>query len=119
MRPENHTPIAFTSASAQAAGTLLAGESHQVDFEGHNAQEDQWSDIVRIHPKPSRTFSSWRIPRVVTDSLVEADKSLQAGACTASCIMLGRALEAVCRDVLIPGSFAPQRRGKLPLRGRK
>ena len=91
--------------------TLLAGESHQVDFAGHNAHEDQWSDIVRIHPKPSRTFSSWRIPRVVTDSLLEADKSLQAGASTASCVMLGRALEAVCRDVLIPGSFAPQPTG--------
>ena len=97
-----------------SCGTLLAGESHQVDFEGHNAREDQWSDIVRIHPKPSRTFSSWRIPRVVTDSLLEADKSLQAGACTASCVMLGRALEAVCRDVLIPGSFTPQPPGQAP-----
>jgi hypothetical protein len=87
--------------------TLLAGESHQVDFEGYDAQEDRWSDIVRIYPKPAKAFSSWRIPRVVTDSLIEADKSLQVGAHTASCVMLGRALEAVCRDTLHPGSYEP------------
>src|SRR6185369_11405742 len=41
-----------------------------------------------------------RIPRVVTDSLSEADRSLQAGANIAACVMLGRALEALCRDII-------------------
>lgn len=87
--------------------TPLAGESHQVDFEGIDADEDRWSDIVRVFPKPARSFSSWRIPNVVTDSLSEADKCLQVGAHTVACAMLGRALEAVCRDILLPKSFEP------------
>ena len=81
---------------------VLVGESDQIDFEDFDAYEDRWSDIVRVYPRPSKTFSSWRIPKVVQDSLNEADKSLQAGANIAACVMLGRALEALCRDLLEP-----------------
>lgn len=80
--------------------SLLAGESHQVDFAGWDSDEDRWSDIVRIHPKPPKTFLSYRIPRSVRDSIQDAEKSLQANANIAACAMLGRALEAVCRDLL-------------------
>ena len=55
---------------------------------------------MRIFPKPPKTFSSYRIPKVVSDSITEADRSLQANANIAACVMLGRALEAVCRDVI-------------------
>ena len=80
--------------------SLLAGESHQINFAGLDADEDRWSDIVRIFPKPPKTFLSYRIPKAVRDSISEADKSLQANANIAACAMLGRALEAVCRDLL-------------------
>lgn len=80
--------------------TILAGESEQLDFEDIDAEYDRWSDFVRIYPRPPKVFSSYRIPRVVSDSLLEADRSMQAGANIASCVMLGRALEALCRDVL-------------------
>jgi hypothetical protein len=80
--------------------SLLAGESEQVDFGGYNADEDFWTDIVRVFPKPPKQFFSHRIPRQVTESLAEAERSLQASANTAACVMLGRALEAMCRDVL-------------------
>jgi hypothetical protein len=80
--------------------SLLAGKSHQVDFAGFDADEDAWSDIIRVYPKPPKTFLSSRIPRVVKDSLNEAHHSLQGGANIAACVMLGRALEAVCRHVL-------------------
>lgn len=80
--------------------SLLAGETHQTSFEGYDDYEDYWTDIVRIYPKPPKTFSSYMIPRVVKDSIIEADRSLQANANIAACVMLGRALEAVCRDVL-------------------
>jgi hypothetical protein len=79
---------------------ILVGESDQVDFANIDAEYDRWSDVVRVYPRPSKTFSSWRIPNVVTASLSEADKSLQAGANIAACVMLGRALEALCRDAL-------------------
>jgi hypothetical protein len=46
-------------------------------------------------------FTSYRIPASVKQSLAEADKVVQAGAYLAACIMFGRALEAVCRDVLL------------------
>ena len=80
--------------------SILAGEKEQIWFENYDAHEDRWSDVVRVYPKPPKTFSSYRIPRVVKDSLNEADRSLQAGANIAACVMLGRALEALCRDIL-------------------
>jgi hypothetical protein len=80
--------------------SLLAGESHKVNFAGWDADEDRWSDIVRIYPKPPKTFLSNRIPASVRNSIAEAEKSMQANANIASCAMLGRALEGVCRDLL-------------------
>ena len=83
-----------------SCNAILAGEKDQIGFEGYDSHENRWSDVVRIYPKPPKTFSSYRIPRVVKDSLREADRSLQAGANIAACVMLGRALEALCRDIL-------------------
>lgn len=81
--------------------TLLAAESHQLRFRGWEGDdEDGWSDPVRVHPKPPKTFSSFRIPKNVTVSLVEGDIALQGNAKIAACAMFGRALEALCRDVL-------------------
>lgn len=80
--------------------SLLAGESQQTAFGGYDSPEDEWSDVVRVYPRPPKAFNSYRIPKVVKDSLVEADRSMQANANVAACVMLGRALEAVCRDVL-------------------
>ena len=89
--------------------TLLSGESHQTAFMEWGAEFDEWSDVVRLYPKPAKTFSSCRIPHVVTDSLVQGDRSLQAGAHTAACVMFGRALEAVCRNLLQPSPPAKVR----------
>lgn len=80
--------------------TILVGASEQLYFAQYNAYEDEWSAIVRVFPKPPKSFYSSRIPKVVKDSLGEADRSLQVGANIAGCIMLGRALEAVSRDVV-------------------
>jgi hypothetical protein len=80
---------------------LLAAESQQRRFSGWEGDEfDVWSDPVRVHPKPPKTFTSYRIPNVVRNSLIEADIALQGGAKHAACVMLGRALEGLCRDVL-------------------
>lgn len=68
------------------------------EFEGEEA--DVWSEPVRVHPKPPKTFSSLRIPSSVTTSLTEADIALQGSASLAACVMFGRALEGVCRDYL-------------------
>src|ERR1700676_2669272 len=80
--------------------TLLVGYSEQLDFAEYGADYDRWSDIVRVHPKPIKTFISTRIPKVVKDSLAEADRCLQAGSPTAACVMLGRALEAIFHHLL-------------------
>jgi hypothetical protein len=50
----------------------------------------------------------------VTDSLAEADKCVQAGAHTAAAAMLGRALEALCRNVLEPATSAARQPGEAP-----
>lgn len=79
-------------------GQLIAGESFQRAFEGEDADYDEWTDVVRVYPKPPKQFTSSSIPKVVTQSLNEADRALQADASTAACVMMGRALEALCRD---------------------
>ncbi|QRX82288.1 DUF4145 domain-containing protein [Glaciimonas sp. PAMC28666] len=79
---------------------ILVGESDQLDFKDVDSYDDRWSEVIRVYPKPPKTFLSLRIPPVVTDSLKEADRTLQAGANIATCMMLGRAIEALCRDVL-------------------
>ena len=86
---------------------VLVGHSYQIDFEGYDADEDRWSDIVRVFPCPNKAFASFNIPKVVRASLAEADKCIQVGAYTASCLMVGRAIEAVCRHSLHPEDFAP------------
>ncbi|MEA3188992.1 MAG: hypothetical protein QOD99_2822 [Chthoniobacter sp.] len=103
--------------SCPSCSALLAGEATQVGFEGYDSDSDVWTDVVRVFPKPGRTFSSTRIPRVVRDSLLEADRSLQANANIAACVMLGRALEAVCRDLLEPIAPASPPQPAPPLPG--
>jgi hypothetical protein len=81
--------------------SVLAAESRQLRFKGWEGDdEDVWSEPVRVYPKPPKTFSSFRIPSTVTRSLTEADIALQGNANHAACVMFGRALEGVCRDVL-------------------
>ncbi len=92
----------LTVGSCPSCGTLLAGYATQTHFDGWEDEErDRWSDAIRVYPKPSKTFSSYRIPVTVKQSLLEGDKSMQAGASMAACVMFGRALEAVCRDILL------------------
>jgi hypothetical protein len=86
--------------SCPRCSTLLAGESHQVEFEGMDGPEDVWTEVVRVYPKASRTLTSSRIPHVVKESLGEADRCLQVNAPIAACAKFGRALEAVCRSIL-------------------
>lgn len=81
--------------------TPLAAQCRQLLFKGWEDEEhDVWSDPVRVHPSPPKTFSSYRIPTAVTRSLTEADVALQGNATLAACVMFGRALEALCRDIL-------------------
>lgn len=95
-----------------SCSALLAGESTQISFEGYDSDDDRWTDVVRVFPKPPKAFSSYRIPRVVKDSLLEADRSLQANANIAACVMFGRALEALCRDVLQEPAVSPTASGE-------
>ncbi len=80
--------------------TLLVGQSEQIKFENFDAAYDQWSEVVRVHPKPPKVFTSSRIPKIVKNSLSQAEGSLQGNAPDAACVMLGRALEAICRHLL-------------------
>lgn len=95
-------PEAMKLAIGECPGCkeLLVGRTDQIEFEGFDANRDGWTDFVRIYPNPRKTFLSKRITRTTSESLTEADLALQSNANMAACLMLGRALEAVCRDVL-------------------
>jgi len=99
--------IAIAIGNCPSCHSVLVGEKHQVSFKAFDSDEDYWSDTVRVYPKPPKTFLSNRIPTDVRNSIREADRSLQANANIAACAMLGRALEAVCRDILEPVSSIP------------
>lgn len=89
--------------SCPVCKTLLVGEANQTAFDGFEGEPyDQFADVVRVYPNPPKVFSSFRIPKLVLESLAEADRCVQASAYVAACAMLGRALEAICRDVLLP-----------------
>lgn len=90
----------------------LVGRAEQIEFENYQGSEhDVFGDVVRIYPNPPKAFTSYRIPRTLTQSLLEADRSFQAGANIAACVMLGRALEALCRDVLEAPPGKPEAAG--------
>ena len=79
----------------------VVGRAEQIEFANYEGSgHDVFGDVVRIYPNPPKAFTSYRIPRTLTQSLLEADRSFQAGANIAACVMLGRALEALCRDLL-------------------
>jgi len=69
---------------------------------------DDWCDLLRVHPKPGRAASLSEfsgVPKVVIDSLKEADKCLQVGAYLAAAGMAGRAIEGICRHFGTKGSY--------------
>lgn len=90
---------------------LLAGYSEQVGIEGYDSYHDDWSDPIRVHPNPPRVLSSG-VPATVRESMDEAEKCLQAGAHNAACVMLGRALEGLCRDQMAAEIEAAAAEGK-------
>jgi len=97
---------ALAVGKCPACHCLIAAEARQTGIEGYDAREDEWGDFVRVYPKPPKTFLSKKLPSYVMHSLSEADKAMQANANDAACVMLGRALEGVCRDRLTPGPSA-------------
>jgi Domain of unknown function (DUF4145) len=96
---------------------ILVGRAEQRTFANYQGDDqDTFGDVVRVYPEPPKVFTSYRIPRPLTQSLIEADRSLQAGANIAATVMLGRALEALCRDNLedktakVPDQPEPKRK---------
>lgn len=90
--------------------SLLAGSSEQVGFKGIDSDDDDWTEVERVFPQPVRTFRSIRIPNGVIRSLREGEKSLQAGATSAACVMFGKTLEALARDKLMNPADAKSKR---------
>lgn len=99
---EEHYGISVTLGVCPKCRTVLVGESEQIGIEGYDSEYDEWAEAIRVYPEPPKTFTSGRIPKVVSESIAEATKCLQVNANVAACVMFGRALEAICRDLLEP-----------------
>lgn len=99
---EPHYGISVYLGKCPKCRTILVGESQQIGIEQYDSYHDEWADAIRVYPEPPKTFTSKRIPKMVSESIAEAVKSLQASANVAACVMFGRALEAICRDLLEP-----------------
>lgn len=59
--------------------------------------EESWINGQRLWPEPPN-FSSWVIPGIIRESLIEAEKCFKAKAYIACAVMCGRALEGVCKS---------------------
>lgn len=103
---EEHYGISVSLGVCPKCRSILVGESQQIGIAGYDTEYDEWADSIRVYPEPPKTFTSKRIPKVVSDSIAEAVKSLQANANIAACVMFGRALEAICHDLLEPAHTA-------------
>lgn len=77
----------------------VATHSVQTSIGGYDSDEDEWSDPARVFPNPPRVLNH-RIPEFVRDSMSQAETCLRAGVHDPACVMIGRALEALCRDQL-------------------
>lgn len=97
---EEHYGVTVALGKCPKCSSIVIGESQQVGIGGYDSDEDEWGDPVRVYPDPPKAFRSSRIPKIVSDSISEGMKSLQASANVAACVMFGRALEAICRDLL-------------------
>src|SRR5215471_10835246 len=80
---------------------ILVGQFVEKYFNNGDSDPDEWTDVVRLFPRPPKRFSSDNIPTAAQSSLEEADLCIQAGANLAGRVMLGRALEAVCSHMLL------------------
>jgi hypothetical protein len=96
--PFNESAALVVVGNCIRCGKILVGQYEQLYEDSELSVQ---TDVVRIFPKPPRTFTSKNIPQAAGRSLVEADRCLQAGAYLASCVMFGRALEAVCAHKLL------------------
>ena len=98
--PDEPEALRIDLGQCPQCNNILVGKSEQIDFAGYNAYEDMWSSVIRVYPEPQKKFVSTRIPKIVTNSLFEAEKAIQCDAKIAACVMLGRTLEAICRNVI-------------------
>lgn len=112
---DEHYGISVSLGDCPKCHTILVGESQQTAIAGFDSEYDEWADAIRVYPYPPKTFASTRIPKVVSESISEAVKSLQANANVAACVMFGRALEAICRDLLEPGMSEGTAKSKRPV----
>ena len=98
--PDSHDPYGYRVllGTCPDCGSVLVGTTVQIGFEEFNASIDQWEEVSRVYPDPPKVVFGPYVPRIVKKSLDEAARSLRCGANIAACAMLGRALEALCRD---------------------
>jgi hypothetical protein len=71
-------------------------------------EQQKWSQPVRVYPKPGRAVSLYEssgVPKVVIDSLKEAEKCMQVAAYLAAAAMAGRAVEGICRHFSIKANY--------------
>lgn len=90
--PEEDYPFSarVTLCVCPKCSSVIIGREEEEDFDGH------FGSPRRVWPSPPVNLS-YKIPKEIRLSLVEADKCLKGQAYTASIAMCGRALEAVGR----------------------
>ena len=89
---EDPFPLKVVFVQCPSCSKALLGLSEQVQV---GAEEWEWGDATRLWPEPE-SFLHRSIPGDVRLSLEEARKCFLAKAFSASVVMCGRAIEAMC-----------------------
>lgn len=97
--PEEGYPFAsrVSLCICPRCSSVIIGSEEEADFDGN------FESPRRVWPSPPVSLS-YRIPKEIRSSLLEADKCLKGQAYTASVAMCGRALEAIGRHFYPPTS---------------
>ncbi|RRQ22248.1 DUF4145 domain-containing protein [Thiohalobacter thiocyanaticus] len=87
-------PHKYVFMECPGCSGILLGYSEYAMF---SPTEEGWADPSRLWPEPREYFDIC-IPSLVRRSLEDARKCFQARVYTASAVMCGRAIEAICKD---------------------
>jgi len=87
--------VAFFIVNCPTCKSVLFGESEQVINEQNQLE---WDTLKRLWPIPSINEVSSCVPKAAKKDIMDAQKCLSHGICSASAVLCGRALERLINE---------------------
>jgi hypothetical protein len=89
-------PYKYAFVLCPLCETPHVGQAEQIQV---GSDEYEWSHLDRLWPNPPKNLDR-KVPRVVRDSMEEAERCFRSRAYKGCAVMTGRALEGICSSIL-------------------